>query len=211
MKSISNYIARSIFIFLFIILTLFSCNKTPTNSEPFSVSFPDANFENLIRETLNKTSEKITNIDMQSILELSGYQRNIRNIKGIEYCTNLKELYLGDNDISDIIPLSNLTDLQNLSLHYNNINDLSPLINLVKLQSLVLADNNISDISPLSNLINLHFLKIGGNNISDIKSLLQNRGIGDGDTLNIVDNPLNEISLNIYIPQLQSRGVILYY
>ena len=178
MKSISNYIARHIFIFLFIILTLFSCNKTPTNSEPFSVSFPDANFENLIRETINKPSEKITIFDMQSISRLNGYQRNIINIKGIEYCNNLKELYLGDNSISDIVPLSNLTNLQNLSLHYNNISDLSPLTNLTKLQSLVLAGNNISDISPLSNLINLKFFKIGGNNISDINPLVQNSGIG---------------------------------
>ena len=38
--------------FLFIIIFVFSCKKSPTESGPVIVTFPDANFETLIRETL---------------------------------------------------------------------------------------------------------------------------------------------------------------
>ena len=61
--------------------------------------------------------------------------------------TKLTYLYLGENEISDIKPLSNLTKLTSLSLLFNQI----------------------SDIKPLSNLTNLTFLDLSGNQISDIK------------------------------------------
>jgi internalin A len=188
-----------------------SCKNNLSDSESDAVIFHDLNFENLIRETINKPTGKITAIDMLSISILRGYQKNISQINGIEYCTTLKELYLGDNSIEDLSPLSNLTELRNLSLHQNDIVDLNPIINLVKLKSLVLADNKISNIDPLSDLTNLYFIKIGGNSITDIQPLVQNTGIGKGDVINIVDNPLSDTSLDLYIPQLQARGVILYF
>ena len=200
--------------FLLILLNLvfiLSCRNNPTKSGHNIVEFNDVNFENLIRETFNKPTGDITAVDMQSIIVLRGFKASIIKLKGIEYCTNLEELYLGDNDIEDITPLANLEELKNLSLHFNNIIDLTHLSNLTKLQSLVLADNKISDISPLENLTGLHFLKVGGNKIVDIQPLVQNNGIGDGDAINMVDNPLSQASINVYIPELQARGVRLYY
>lgn len=202
-----NLLLLLLLIFVFIL----SCSNNPIRSGHNTVVFNDINFENLIRETINKHTNEITVADMQSIVILRGFQRNIIKLKGIEYCTNLEELYLGDNEIEDINPLANLTVLKNLSLHFNNIIDLTHLSNLTNLQSLVLADNKISDISPLENLIGLNFLKVGGNEIVDIQPLVQNNGIGDGDTINMVDNPLSQTSINIYIPELEARGVRLYY
>lgn len=193
------------------LIFIFSCKNNPTSSGHNVVVFDDINFENLIRETLNKPTGDITADDMQSIIVLRGFKINIIKLKGIEYCTNLEELYLGDNEIEDISLISNLVELKNLSLHFNNIIDLTHLSNLTKLQSLVLADNKISDISPLENLIGLNFLKVGGNEIVDIQPLVQNDGIGYGDTINMVDNPLSQTSINVYIPELEARGVRLYY
>jgi internalin A len=101
--------------------------------------------------------------------------------------TNLTELSLGGNQISDIKPLSNLTKLTSLSLTGNQISDIKPLSNLTKLTSLSLTGNQmsnltnltvlwlegnqISDIKPLSNLTNLTVLSLEGNQISDIKPL----------------------------------------
>ncbi|MEA5528102.1 leucine-rich repeat domain-containing protein, partial [Dolichospermum sp. UHCC 0684] len=69
--------------------------------------------------------------------------------------TKLTSLDLGENEISDIKPLSNLTKLTSLSLWRNQISDIKPLSNLTNLTSLYLGGNQISDIKPLSNLTNL--------------------------------------------------------
>ncbi|MDK2462986.1 leucine-rich repeat domain-containing protein, partial [Aphanizomenon sp. PH219] len=85
--------------------------------------------------------------------------------------TKLTSLYLGENKISDIKPLSNLTNLTELSLSVNKISDIKPLSNLTKLTSLSLEQNQISDIKPLSNLTKLTSLSLEQNQISDIKPL----------------------------------------
>ena len=86
------YYARRIFAVLFIILFIFSCEKSPTSSDPITVTFPDANFEALIRETLSKPTGDIMNTDLAIITQLHGINRGISDICGIEYCINLEDL-----------------------------------------------------------------------------------------------------------------------
>ena len=77
--------------------------------------------------------------------------------------TKLTSLYLRENQISDIKPLSNLTNLTSLDLWENKISDIKPLSNLTNLTSLSLSGNKISDIKPLSNLTNLAYLYLAKN------------------------------------------------
>ncbi|MBE9252128.1 leucine-rich repeat domain-containing protein [Dolichospermum sp. LEGE 00240] len=77
--------------------------------------------------------------------------------------TNLTFLYLWENQISDIKPLSNLTNLTLLDLWENKISDIKPLSNLTNLTSLSLSGNKISDIKPWSNLTNLAYLYLAKN------------------------------------------------
>ena len=114
---------------------------------------------------------------------------NIANLTGLEYCTNLHYLYLYLNHISDILPLANLTNLTILSLN----------------------SNQISDISPLANITNLTWLNLDSNQIIDIKPLVNNPGLSDEDDVYLENNPLSETSISIYIPQLESKGVTVYY
>ena len=58
--------------------------------------------------------------------------------------TKLTTLYLGENQISDIKPLSNLTNLTFLDLEGNQISDIKPLSNLTNLTSLDLAKNPLT-------------------------------------------------------------------
>ncbi|MFN6001291.1 MAG: leucine-rich repeat domain-containing protein [Dolichospermum sp.] len=101
--------------------------------------------------------------------------------------TKLTTLYLGENQISDIKPLSNLTNLTFLDLEGNKISDIKPLSNLTKLTTLYLRENKISDIKPLSNLTNLTSLDLGENKISDIKPLSTLTNLT---SLNLSENPL---------------------
>ena len=133
------------------------------------VTFPDANFEALIRESLNIPIGDIMNTDLITINTLSGSDKGITNISGIEYCTNLENLYLEKNSISEISALSSLIKLKILKL-YNNfaIINISVLENLIDLEQLFLTGNLITDLTPISGLNNLTVLLIGGNPLDDI-------------------------------------------
>jgi Leucine-rich repeat (LRR) protein len=103
------------------------------------------------------------------------------------------------------------SDLVGLTLFYapsRNIINLTGLEHFINVRSLNLGSNQISDISPLANLTSLTFLNLSHNEIRDISPLVQNEGLGTGDEVYLDGNPLSSNSTNIYIPQLQARGVI---
>ena len=81
---------------------------------------------------------------------------------------NLKELYLWNNQIADLTPLSALVNLEQLWLMNNQITDLTPLSALVKLKTLNLDNNQIADLNPLSALVNLKVLWLRDNQIAGI-------------------------------------------
>jgi Leucine-rich repeat (LRR) protein len=172
-------------------LSIYSCKKSNTtkSGEPIVINFSDPAFEALIREVLNIPSGDITHYDMIAIDNLSGYERGISSIDGIEYCKNLLRINIRTNQISDISPLAELNRLMYINLW----------------------TNQISDISALAELPDITNLYLGGNHIEDIYPLIQNQGIGSGDIVVISYNPLNSISLTDYIPQLLIRGVEIYY
>jgi internalin A len=72
--------------------------------------------------------------------------------------STLTKLWLDNNQIADIKPLSGLTNLSELSLDNNQIADIKPLSGLSKLSTLRLDNNQIADIKPLSGLSNLSIL-----------------------------------------------------
>ena len=92
--------------------------------------------------------------------------------------TNLQELWLQGNQLTDISPLATLAALSeatlsklSLTLSYNQITDISPLENLTNLGGLWLGDNQIADISPLENLTKLKVLQLTNNRVADISPL----------------------------------------
>lgn len=74
-----------------------------------------------------------------------------------------------------------------------------------------LSNNQIDNISSLSNLPSLQILLLQWNQITDIEPLILNPGINSGDVIILTGNPLNDISINNYIPNLVARGVIVTY
>ena len=65
------------------------------------------------------------------------------------------------------------TELRALDLGHNNITDISEITNLKHLHTLILSDNAISDVSPLTQLPNLNYLEIAVNKIKDATPLGQ--------------------------------------
>ena len=104
----------------------------------------------------------------------------------------LKELYLVDNDISDISALKGLTGLTRLSLKHNEVSDLSPLEALSNLTWVELHDNAISDVSPLAGLNSLTWLDLSQNVITDVSSLASLRSLT---WMGLTNNAIADVSI----------------
>ncbi|MCC7552862.1 leucine-rich repeat domain-containing protein, partial [Candidatus Micrarchaeota archaeon] len=136
------------------------------------ISIPDSGLLNAVCSALGEDPGcTVTDCDALTLTELWAKDREISDLTGIEYFTNLNTLILGNNQISNISALSTLSNLNFLYLYSNQISDISALSTLTNLQGLSLWDNQISDISALSTLTNLNTLELGGNKISDISAL----------------------------------------
>ncbi|HOT40807.1 MAG TPA: leucine-rich repeat domain-containing protein, partial [Candidatus Syntrophosphaera thermopropionivorans] len=154
---------------------------------------PDINFRMAINEELGQPSDyQPTIADLNGLTGiLYAHDRYIISIVGAQYLTNLQELYLNNNQISDLSPLAGLTNLKRLYLSSNQISDLSPLMGLNNLKWLHLDNNQISDLSPLAGLTNLQLLTLGENQISDLSPLA---GLTNLYSLNISVNQISDLS-----------------
>ena len=159
------------------------------------VAIPDANLRAAIAAALGKASgAPITVAEMKRLTwRLYAVEAGIGNLTGLEFATNLKELVLWGNTITDISPLSGLTKLTRLRLGLNNITDISALSGLTNLTELSVGDANIRDISPLAGLINLTDLSLLAANIQDEDvSLLS--GLTNLTSLGLSHNRIADIS-----------------
>jgi Leucine-rich repeat (LRR) protein len=75
------------------------------------VSFSDPNLETAIREALNKQSGPIHASELAGLASLTAYGSGIEDLSELQYCTNLTDLDLWHNQISDISSLANLISL----------------------------------------------------------------------------------------------------
>ncbi len=252
-----------IIVITLLILPFYGCQsraELPAPSEPLPapdsdeqspseyVIFPDKNLEAAIRNAIfiegirskdkaladKPLDEPITKADLAKLTIIEASGRGIISLQGLGNCVNLKELYLAENQISDIQALSPLTDLNKLNLGANQIIDIQPLASLTNLieldlfankiddisslstltnlSGLYLFRNQINDISPLSNLPNLTELDLYANEINDISPLLDNEGLGEGDFVRLAGNDLDlqkGSKDSGDIKNLQDRGVIV--
>jgi len=133
----------------------------------------------------------------------------ISDISPVAEFKNLLTLWIDHCEVTDISPIANLKKLKVIKFDLNPVGDITAVKNLTELEWLYLADCNISDISPIENLVSLKRLRLWNNQITDILPLVNNRGLGPGDIVALDGNPLNEKSINDYIPDLQFRGVFV--
>ena len=158
------------------------------------VEFADSKLKEAVENELNnqENPEGPTPEDMGTLSWLPYYYQwesigiyDINDLAGLEHAVNLEALGIQSSSISNFSVLSELKNLQNLMLASCEISDLSALVsaisNLEKLESLSLKDNQISDIALLS----------------DFNSLK---------TLNLQNNPLNEMAYEVYIPQIRKNN-----
>ena len=94
---------------------------TPSPTPPAPTTepgeFPDENLEAAIIDALSKKrNEEVTKVELATLTIFVANGRGITNLSGLEYCSNLIELYLQENQICDISLLASLTKLTTLSI-----------------------------------------------------------------------------------------------
>ncbi|MCP4608222.1 MAG: hypothetical protein GY845_05865 [Planctomycetes bacterium] len=160
---------------------------TPTPKDEL-VIFPDPNLDAAVRDVIGKPEGDILQSDLKGYRMFNAEGKNINDLTGLQYWTDLWFLALPQNQITDITELTHMTNLRRLWFEGNQITDVSPLSHLPDLHSANLADNNISDLSPL----------------------LASNEFGSLTTFFLWGNPLSEESIDIHIPQLEERGVHIF-
>ena len=174
-----------------------------------------------LSRTLISDFQPLTGLVNLQELDLSGNQLNdLTNLEPLAGLVNLQQLDLSANQVNDLTVLADMVQLKGLYLDDNQIHDIAPLANLIQLKELNLRDNQIRDITPLANLIQINKLNLQDNMIVDLKPLVDNLGLVNenpghleedfgwaGDTVTLSGNPLSDVSINVYIPALQARGV----
>ena len=165
---------------------------SPYGGDENNVDIPDANLRAVIADSLGKArDEPITRTEMATLTRFKAQQANIRDLTGLQFATNLTELWLNDNEITELSTLCDLTKLTDLVLYTNTISDISALSNLANLHHLNLSNNTVSDISVLTDLTDLGYLGLAQNAISDLSELADLTGLIQ---LSLNDNTVSDIS-----------------
>lgn len=151
---------------------------------PIEVSFVDPIIEQLVRLTLNKESETITDVDCDSITNIRQYNLRNNGMSWDEY-ENLQVSSLAD---MGLFPNLQQLDLDNIG----NITDFSILASCKSLFSIDFSDGNIQDISFVEYLPNLRYCNLSDNNISDLSPLLNCKNLY---SLYIDENPISNLSV----------------
>jgi len=106
---------------------------------------------------------------------------------------------------------SEVSSLYQFDAYCSSITNLSGMEYMTDLGYLYLEDNLITDLSPLPQTPWFCEINLSNNLISNINPLMNNMGIGQGDIITLTGNPLDSISVNVYIPELIARGVTVIY
>ncbi|OON95944.1 MAG: hypothetical protein ATN36_07040 [Epulopiscium sp. Nele67-Bin005] len=179
-------------------LTYTAVDKSGNESDPLLISlnviesevdevliFTDAELEKKILAEVDENRDgKVQRSEIEKLELLSLNDIQVSNLERLENAINLTDLYVGNNNLTDITWLDTLTSLTYLSVYNNEITDISPLSALINLTDLDLGNSNggnkVEDISPIADLTNLMYLSMDTNLVVDItplNELLELRGI----------------------------------
>ena len=141
----------------------------PERSPGTVVHIPDQNLRAAIAESLGKSpNAPITAEEMEGLRNLDARNRDIHDLTGIQFATNLSLLNIQDNQVSDLSPIARLIELRHIFINNNPVSDMSSLRGLTNLTILYFDYTQVSDISPLRGLVNLNHLSFHHTLVSDL-------------------------------------------
>ena len=149
---------------------MFATTVDASRVEKLEQTFPDIEFG----WTLKMMYYHIIRSDAEAYSTLHGFHPKHKSFEFalLKYCTKLKALDLGHNNLTDISFLLNMPDLRVLILGDNNhLKDITNVGELKNLEYLELFSCGITDITPLTQLTNLMDLNLANNAVKDWRPL----------------------------------------
>ncbi|MCX6828446.1 MAG: leucine-rich repeat domain-containing protein [candidate division Zixibacteria bacterium] len=108
---------------------------------------------------------------LTNLTELRLVNDRLSDLSPLAALINLTDLDVSSNQLSDLSPLAALCNLTRLDLRFSQITDLSPLVAQRNLTQLIVSFNKINELSPLAALANLTQLDVSSNLITDLSPL----------------------------------------
>ena len=129
-----------------------------------STNFPDDNFRNIVESKAidRDLNGFLSDDEIKITTELALSKKNIKNLKGLEFFTNLMDLECANNSLTSLDITKN-TELTRLDCSYNSLTSLD-LSKNTKLREVLCFSNKLTALD-LSNNKNLGWLWIAGNQI----------------------------------------------
>ncbi len=180
-----------------ILFALYPPTQTPIDPDPGIdpivplpgdiANIPDSNLRKAIAKILGQSADKPITVEQMEGFTAFGVHgswymgklvpfvlvgKKIKDLTGLEYAINLKELVFGDNEVSDLTPIANLTKIEEIRMDHNNVLDLSPIAGLTKMRIMTMEHNPFSDLSPLMAMSELEVIQFSHNfSVTDISVL----------------------------------------
>ena len=128
-----------------------------------------------------------------NLIELKLDHNDLVSIEGLEGRNiNLTTLYLNDNQLTDITPISEYTTLEELYIENNSISVIDDLSGMTELTKINLSNNNIVDFTDLLTIEGLTEVTLNNNNITTIPDISSSWPVLD--VLNLHSNQLTDTS-----------------
>ncbi len=129
--------------------------------------------EAAVRQKLQKPAGELRRADLARLRSLNLSQIRLDELDPCLFALTpqLKELFLGRGEVTDLSALEGLRQLESLRLSLNPITELAPLAGMTRLDRVDLAHTQIRDLSPLAGLTNLTELLLDDTPVSDVTPL----------------------------------------
>jgi len=123
---------------------------------------------------------------------LSARENKISDVTILLSCTKLRQIDLGNNEISSINKiLNNLPFIQDLDISFNAVEDVTVESTLQALKSLNISGNRLTSIKSFRNLTNVKELYLSHNRLGDANELAHLKVCEKLEVLDIEGNPLS--------------------
>lgn len=128
----------------------------------------------------------------------------LRNLTPLSGMSELRELYLDNNAVTDLSAVSDLKKLTVLDISYNSVKSFAPLQGTTSLEVIRASHNQLTSVSELKLLSNLKELDVGSNSIADISAI---SGCTKMEKLDISSNTVTDITMLDKMPDLHTLNV----
>lgn len=163
------------------------------------VSFVDPVLEQLVRQALNQPTGELRRTYLRGVQALNADALGIEDLSGLEYCVNLRQVNMPQNQIDDIRPLAELSLLRIVNLIGNQLTSVAALAGSNSLEHLLINHNPVTSATPLGTCSKLTILRADDTEIRDFAAIAS---LPDLTTLNVAQNELSDLEFVRQLDQL---------